>query len=463
MRFFLALWSGKLAIWGSRLFGWGGSSLPGRIARRIDPQVMTRLSAQVAGGNIIISGTNGKTTTAKMISEMTQASGLQLTHNRAGANLITGLTTAYLQSATALGRIGTDLGLLEVDEATVPRAAAEVSPKAMVVTNFFRDQLDRFGELEHTVRFIRRGLEKMPPTSIAVLNADDPLVANLGRTTPTRTLFYGIEAPGLGSSDVDHTAEAKHCVHCGARYQYSVYYYAHLGQWRCPNCGKDRPEPQVVLTSFVNEGSRGSSLTIRLPEGNEIEAHISIPGLYNVYNALAAAAAAQALGLSPANIKAGLESFSSHFGRMEMISLGDREIFLALVKNPVGFNQVIRTINETREEKTLLIAINDRYADGTDVSWLWDVDFESLVAGQEHVKAVVTSGLRAEDMALRLKYAGLDTGRMQMESNLKQALEKGLRSIGPGEILYVLPTYTAMLEVREILTKMGYARKFWEV
>lgn len=463
MRFYLALWVGKLAIWGSRLFGWGGSSLPGRVARRLDPRVLERLAGQPTGGNLMISGTNGKTTTAKMISEIATASGFRLTHNRAGANLISGLTTAYLQAASPAGRVTTDLGLLEVDEATVPRAAEEVSPKAMVVTNFFRDQLDRFGELEHTVRFIRRGLERMRPDSIAVLNADDPLVANLGRTAPTQVLYYGIDAPGLGSHEVDHTAEAKHCVICGARYEYNVYYYAHLGKFRCPNCGNSRPDPQVVLTDLVSEGSRGSRLTIGLPGGKIVEARISIPGLYNVYNALAAAAAASALGISPVNIKAGLESFSSHFGRMELISLGDREIFLALVKNPVGFNQVIRTINETREQKTLLIAINDKYADGRDVSWLWDVDFESLVAGQEHVKTVIASGLRAEDMALRLKYAGLEVARVQMEVDLRQALEKGLRSINAGEILYVLPTYTAMLEVREILTKMGYARKFWEV
>ncbi|MCL5677118.1 MAG: Mur ligase family protein [Firmicutes bacterium] len=462
MRFYLALWAGKLTMWGSRLFGWGGSSLPGRVARRIDPRLLTRLSRQTGGGNLMISGTNGKTTTAKMISEIASASGLRLTHNRAGANLITGLTTAFLQSATAGGRISTDLGLLEVDEATVPRAAEEVGPKAMVVTNFFRDQLDRYGELEHTVRFIRRGLERMRPESVAVLNADDPLVANLGRTTPTRTLYYGIDVPGFGSHEVDHTAEAKHCVVCGEPYQYEVYYYAHLGKFRCPNCGNARPEPQVVLTGLTSEGSRGSRLTLRTPQG-EFEAHISIPGLYNVYNALAATAAASALGISLANIKAGLESFSSHFGRMEMIPLGDKEIFLALVKNPVGFNEVIRTINETPEQKTLLIPINDNYADGTDISWLWDVDFEMLVAGQEHVKTVIASGQRAEDMALRLKYAGIDVSRIRTEGDLRQALQVGLGSIGPGEILYILPTYTAMLEMREILQKMGYARKFWEV
>ena len=462
MRFYLSLWAGKLTVWSSRLFGWGGSSLPGRVARCLDPQVLRRLSRQVSGGNLMITGTNGKTTTAKMVAEVAAASGLRLTHNRAGANLITGLTTAYLQSASAGGRVGTDMGLLEVDEATVPRAAEEVAPKAMVVTNFFRDQLDRFGELEHTVRFIRRGLERMRPESVAVLNADDPLVANLGRTTPTRTLYYGIDVPGLGSREVDHTAEAKHCVVCGEPYQYDVYYYAHLGKFRCPRCGNARPDPQVVLTGLTSEGSRGSRLTVHTPAG-EFEAHISIPGLYNVYNALAAAGAAYALGISLANIKAGLESFSSHFGRMEMISLGDKEVFLALVKNPVGFNEVIRTINETREQKTLLIAINDNYADGTDISWLWDVDFEMLVAGQDHVKSVVTSGQRAEDMALRLKYAGIDTGLLRVERDMKQALQLGLGSITPGEILYVLPTYTAMLEMREILQKMGYARKFWEV
>lgn len=461
-RYLLAVWIGKLAILASRIFGWGGSTLPGRLARKIDQRVLVKLSRQSRDGNIMITGTNGKTTTAKMVSNVAGASGLSITHNRAGANLITGLTAAYLNSADWFGRVRSDLGLLEVDEATIPRASEEVSPKAMVVTNFFRDQLDRYGELEHTVAFIRRGLKLMRPEGYAVLNSDDPLVANLGLELPSRVIYYGIEDESVGQSEMTQTTDAKHCVACGEPYEYFIYYYAHLGKFRCPRCGNQRPRPRVYASEIVSEGARGSRLHIVTPEG-DFWAGITIPGLYNVYNALAATAAGVALGISLTNIKSGLEAFASHFGRMELIRMGEKEVFMALVKNPVGFNEVVRTINQTAERKNILIAINDKYADGTDISWLWDVDFEMLASRQESIKFMVASGIRAEDMAVRLKYAGVDTEKIRIENDLRKALRIGLDSIDPGEILYVLPTYTAMLEMRDIIAKMGYVKKFWEV
>ncbi len=467
IRFYAGLWLGKLAILASRWLGWGGSTLPGRLARRLDPGILSRLARQSQAGNLMVSGTNGKTTTSKMISEVVSAGGYKLTYNRAGANLIFGLTAAYLDSAGWLGRVDSDLGLLEVDEASLPRAAAEADPIGIVVTNFFRDQLDRYGELEHTVGFVRDGLRAMRAGTTAVLNADDPLVAGLGRDPGIAgrlaTLYYGIEDESAGSPEMSGgPSDAKHCSGCGQPYRYSTYYYAHLGKYRCPGCGQERPVPEVVLVAHEPLGARGARLIISTPKG-EIRATIAIPGLYNIYNALAAAAAGLALDFSPAQIAQGLQSFNSSFGRMELIPIGDQEVFLALVKNPVGYDEVIRTVINTPEPKNLLLALNDKYADGTDISWIWDVDFEMLAQGQERFDQITCSGIRAEDLAVRLKYAGINLDRIEVENDLKRALLGSLERLGPGQMLYVMPTYTAMIELRDIIAKMGYARQFWEV
>lgn len=467
LTFYAGLWLGKLVIAASRRFGWGGSTLPGRLALRLNPGLLSKLARQCPAGNLLVSGTNGKTTTSRMIAGMAEAAGYKLTHNRAGANLIFGLAAAYLDSADWLGRIDSDLGLLEVDEAAVPRATAEVDPAGILVTNFFRDQLDRYGELEHTVGFIRRGLHLLRDGGVAVLNADDPLAAGLGRDTAAgdrlKVIYYGIQDETAGSAGMaGGPSDAKHCAACGQPFEYSVYYYAHLGKYRCPGCGWERPAAQVSLTAYEPLGARGARLCISTPQG-EILASIGIPGLYNVYNALAAVAAAVALGFSPGQIAHGLNSFCSSFGRMEIIPVGEKEIFLALVKNPVGYDEVLRTVIGTPERKNLLLALNDKYADGTDVSWIWDVNFEMLAQHRDYIGSVVCGGTRAEDMAVRLKYAGIDPDGIEIENDLRGALLRSLDRMRPGEIVYALPTYTAMIELRDTIAKMGYARQFWEV
>lgn len=462
LRLLLAVWTGKGVVTATRLLGRGGTTLPGSVARRIAPDVLKRLSAQPEHGVIAISGTNGKTTTAKMLSAMFEAAGRGVTHNRAGANLIGGLTTAFLQSATWTGRVRGQVGLMETDEATMPQACKEIRPRAAVVTNFFRDQLDRYGELEHTVNFVGRGLEHLARGGKAALNADDPLCASLGRRDGVTPFYYGIEDESVGTSEMNQTADAKHCVQCGAEYTYKVFYYAHLGKYRCPKCGSERPKPQVYVDRIWDVDARGTSMHVVTPSG-DFEARLQIPGLYNVYNALAAVAGALAMGLPLDAIKVGLETTTSQFGRMELIQMKDRDVYMALVKNPVGFNSVIHTVMQSGTRKNLVICINDLYADGTDISWLWDVDFESLAAHQDEINFVICAGLRAEDMAVRLKYAGLNSAQLSVEKDLGKALEQGLKFIKPGELLYIMPTYTAMLQMREIIQKQGYAKKFWEV
>jgi UDP-N-acetylmuramyl tripeptide synthase len=271
-----------------------------------------------------------------------------------------------------------------------------------------------------------------------------------------------MEDEAVGTAEMNQTADAKHCVVCGTEYDYKVFYYAHLGKYRCPKCGNERPQPQVYVDRIWNVDARGSNMRVVTP-GGDFEARLQIPGLYNVYNALAAVAGALAMGMPLDAIKQGLETTTSQFGRMELIPMKDRDVYMALVKNPVGFNSVIHTVMQTNARKNLVIAINDLYADGTDISWLWDVDFEALADRQDEVNFIVCSGLRAEDMAVRLKYAGVDPAKLKLEKDLGQALETGLGQIEPGELLYVMPTYTAMLQMREIIQKQGYTKKFWEV
>jgi len=449
---------GKAAMLLSRMTGRGGSTLPGRVALAIDPLIVRKLAGQASLGNVVVTGTNGKTTTSRMIAGIAAGAGLRITNNRTGANLIYGVASVYLGACDWLGRVSTDLGVIEVDEATVPAAVRELSPIGVVVTNFFRDQLDRFGELETTVSLVRRGIAGMPEGSFVCVNADDPMAAGLGREAGLKVTYFGVDAPGLESGETVQAADVKNCLRCGSPYEYSAVYYAHLGVYRCPSCGLGRPAPEVALVSVARNDSF-QEIEVVTPQGT-LDVRLPVPGLYNAYNALAAVACCLSLGFSPAVIAEGLGRYGGSFGRMESIEIDGRRALLALVKNPAGFNEVIRTVLEGAGGKTLLICINDNYADGTDVSWLWDVDFEKLSGPA--VARVICSGIRAEDMAVRLKYAGLDTSTITIERDMRKALRMGLDGVPVGGTLYVLPTYTAMLRMREIVHDMGCTRMFWE-
>lgn len=461
----LAVWAGKVILILSRRLGWGGSTLPGRIALRLAPGLIAELGRALPLGSLVISGTNGKTTTAKMLAAVAEAAGRRVAHNRAGANLVWGVASALIADARAGGRPRGELGIFEVDEATMPQVAPLLAPRTAVVTNFFRDQLDRFGELTHTVALVGGGIDHLQAGGVAVLNADDPLVASLGANRPGAALYYGIEDPGAGLAAAAAAAgasDAAHCVHCGTPYVYHRVYYAHVGIYRCPACGNARPRPAVYAEQIHAADAGGSSFHLVTPAGSAA-VRLQVPGLYNVYNALAAAAGALAIGFELPAIAAGLSATGSGFGRMERLDIHGRQLTIALVKNPVGFGEVIRTLLGPARARYVLICINDRYADGTDVSWLWDVDFEQLAPHQQRFELLLCSGVRAADMAVRLKYAGVDPARLQVEADLGRALQQALEQVPAGEHLYVLPTYTAMLELREILHRQGRVQAFWEV
>ncbi len=468
MRDLLAVWAGRVALRASRRLGYGGSSLPGQVALRIQPAILRRLAGRLRRGAVLITGTNGKTTTAALLAAILEAAGWRLIHNRSGANLIHGLVSAFLEAPTAGRRAPhPDIALLEVDEATVPEAVRELRPVGVVVTNFSRDQLDRFGELDATVSLVARGLDALRGRGFVALNADDPLVAALGRGRPGRVIYYGVaEAPCRAAGEAE-TREQRHCPACGRELAYRSFYYGHLGRYECPGGDFARPASQVLAREVDLGGPAGASLTVNVEGHGEVPVVLPVPGLYNVYNGLAALTAALQLGVSLPNAAAALARARPCFGRMERIAIGGRELLLALVKNPTGFNQVLLTIlgdrpSPGRPRRRFLIAVNDRYADGTDVSWLWDVEFELLARRESEIEGIVVSGLRALDMAVRLKYAGFPMSRVRCVPHLGEALDVAMASGTARGPLYVTPTYTAMLELRDILTRRGYTPPFWK-
>jgi lipid II isoglutaminyl synthase (glutamine-hydrolysing) len=459
-----AIAAARVARLASRALGTGGgSTVPGVVARRVDPGVLAKLSARLRLGSAAITGTNGKTTTTRMISTILQTAGARAVNNSTGANLVTGVTAALLSDADLAGRPASEMGLFEVDEASVPKVAAEAELRILAVLNLFRDQLDRYGELAYTGKVIASAFGDLPEGGAIVLNADDPLVASLGRSAG-RPVYYGVDEPSLDTGRLQHIADSKDCPVCGTALAYDAVYMGHVGVYDCRNCSFGRPELAYRASRVRLDGARGADFLLSTPVG-EAEVRINLPGLYNVYNALAAATVAAEAGIALEEVSRGLEEFGGAFGRVERVRVGDREAFLLLIKNPVGFNEILRTFVASDDARHVLIAINDNHADGRDVSWLWDVDFEMLadagVEGQTKGAApFMVAGLRAEDMAVRLKYADLPVG--SVIPDLKVATMAALEATPPGETLYVLPTYTAMLKIRKTLSELGYTHPFWE-
>jgi UDP-N-acetylmuramyl tripeptide synthase len=323
--------------------------------------------------------------------------------------------------------------------------------------NLFRDQLDRYGELEHVAARWRATVDELPPQAVLAVNGDDPLLAELARARGDAVVF-GLDDPSRARPSLQHAADSKYCVRCGTPYDYAAAYVGHLGDYRCPACGHSRPPLDVVAREIDLHDLEGTRFVLVTPEG-EHEVRLRLPGLYNVYNALAAATLARALGASDEEIVSRLESFSAAFGRFERIAMGDRRLLMLLIKNPAGANEAIRTIVDGGAPGVAVIALNDAVADGRDVSWIWDVDFEPLLPA---LQRLVVSGDRAAELGLRFKYAGLDPAALEVVASLEGALDRGLELTGPGGELIVLPTYTAMLALRKIVAGRGFVRPYWE-
>jgi lipid II isoglutaminyl synthase (glutamine-hydrolysing) len=432
----------------------GGTTLPGRLLLRLEPSAIARLGAGLDRGATLVSATNGKTTTAGMLAALLAAAGRHPVHNRAGSNMTWGIATALLEQR---GREG----LFEVDEAWLPRVAAQLDPSLIVLGNLFRDQLDRYGETEALVEEWAKTVAARSGRSRFALNADDPLIADLGRDRDGNrrngVTYFGLEDAAQALPELQHAFDARHCRRCGHPYAYERAFVGHLGHYSCPGCGAERPAPDVAATKIELHGIDGATVELRTPAG-ELRIDLPLPGLYNVYNALAAVAAALELGVEPVLIAPALERLRGAFGRVETIAIGERSASILLIKNPAGANEVLRTLQlEAGEEKLdLWLALNDRIADGRDVSWVWDADFE-LLAGA--VRRVTCAGTRAAEMALRLKYAGWPVAAIAVEPDIERSLDMALAD-APGR-LFALPTYTALLELHKVLSSRGLTREFW--
>jgi lipid II isoglutaminyl synthase (glutamine-hydrolysing) len=435
----------------SRLVGaGGGTTVPGKLLTMIDPGAVDRLAARLPLGSAVLSATNGKTTTAAMAAEIL-APRARLAHNRSGANLVSGVASTLLADTDA------ELGLFEVDEGAFPEVARRLRPRAVCLGNLFRDQLDRYGELELIAERWRGAVQELPRETVLVVNGDDPQVGDLARARPGSVVF-GVDDPRHGTPSLPHAADSKWCLACGRSYSYSAAYVGHLGDYRCEHCGHARPKLDVVARAIELDGLEGVDFDLVTREETR-HIRLRVPGLYNVYNAVAAASLTSALGATLDEVEAGLERFSPAFGRFERIELGDKRVLMLLVKNPAGANEAVRTLVAGGAPQLAVIALNDAIADGRDVSWIWDVDFEPLFDGLDRL---IATGDRAAELALRAKYAGFPDDSIEVVTELDRALDRGLELTPAGAELVVLPTYTAMLALRRIVAERGYVRPYWE-
>lgn len=452
----------KITILLLRLVKRGGTTLPGKIAGKICPGIAGIIGSKFKV--IMVTGTNGKTTTTRIIGRILEENGIPYITNRSGANLVSGVTTTFIESVNLRGISKCSTALIEIDEAAFKSISNHLNPDILVVNNFFRDQLDRYGELYTTLKGVKAGLEQSSKTRL-ILNADDSLCASLGQDYPREILYFGFDSHAHSSMEEGENSDASFCIYCKTRYQYENHVYGHLGGFLCPSCGYRKPATGLTCCKVEELTTTYSDIRFSIGEDcskNSYHAKVNLPGLYNIYNALAALSCAVMLELDIEKSIGAVASFQSGFGRMESIPVDGRNIRLILVKNPTGFNQVLNFLLTEEGSIQLAFILNDNLADGTDISWLWDVDFEKLAPIDDRIESLYASGVRGEDMALRLKYAGLSTGKMSIVKDYDRLLDEGLASTPMGGTFYILPTYTAMLDIRETLSARYGLKAFWK-
>ncbi|HEY9062424.1 MAG TPA: Mur ligase family protein [Pseudobacteroides sp.] len=454
----------KIIIKGLRLMRRGGTTLPGKIALKLYPGFIKEITHNFK--IIMVTGTNGKTTTSRIISQILNENDIEFISNKSGANLVSGIATTFLDSIDIKGNSSCSHALLEIDEAAFKSLSNFVEPDILVVTNFFRDQLDRYGELYTTLNGVKAGIAKHSKTKL-VLNADDSLCASIGKETDKEVVYYGVNNNACDSLEENINNDASFCLYCQTRYEYQSHIYGHLGEFSCPACGYRRPQSTVNCVKVLELNPEYSNIHFSINSTGEDkskmwDARVNLPGLYNVYNALAAAACGSLLNLPVENTIKAMGKFECGFGRMETINAGSKKIRLILVKNPTGFNQVLNYLLTEDKQMQLAFLLNDNLADGTDISWIWDVDFEKLEKIQHNVGTVYASGIRAEDMAVRLKYAGVYTNKICIIKDYKELISTALENTPEGQNLYILPTYTAMTELRKFLKNKFGLKEFWK-
>jgi len=469
IRLILAIFVSRLTMIICRLTNRGGTALPGKIALKIYPGILGEITRSFK--IITVTGTNGKTTTTGIIAKILESAGIKYISNKSGANLLSGITGTFVSAVNFLGQSTCSTALIEIDEAVLSKISFHFKPDIIVVTNFFRDQLDRYGEIYTVLEGIKNAINNLPE-SLLVLNADDSLCASLGRNVVNKVIYYGINNPGIEIADEHKDAirsegnsDAQFCIYCKNKYEYAWRTYGHLGEFKCMSCGYERPEVQVACTGIDKMTDSYSSIRIHF-DGYDTEnsnnINISLPGLFNVYNALAASACGIAANIPYEVIIPALSEYKSGFGRMEEINAGGKTIKIILVKNPAGFNQVLDYLS--MEDKNIVIGfiVNNMAGDGVDTSWLWDVDFEKLNPMESKIQKIFISGARGFDMGVRLKYAGLPVENLHMTEDVAALLDEGLEAVDENTRFFIMPTYTAMLEIRKILKKRYNLKNYWK-
>ncbi len=454
----LAVNIGKSVALGLKLFKLGsGTSMPGIVAKKISPTILTDLVKQTKCEIVAVTGTNGKTTTSNFVSAILQTAGRKVAHNAKGANMLTGITTAMVEKADLLARLNADNSVLESDEAYLQLIADCFCVDFLIITNLFRDQLDRYGELDATAKMIKKAIDKFkihsydnadhlscPQIFTTILNADDPSLQCL---SDMQSIFFGFEDIQFAFEHEQTQAEISTCS-CGKTYEYTKHYYGQIGHYHC-SCGKKRPDTFLKATAKIFTDH--SILNIVNPYlGEKFTVNVNLPGVYNAYNALAAITLSTLIGISSEDIKKTFETYQTVFGRADSRIIKGKKTIIQLIKNPVGAGEVIQTVHDDKNAR-ILLAINDNYADGRDISWLWDANFDLL---KDHNKKIIVSGIRYADMAVRLKYAGIPQENIELEPDIKKALLKAVNETEQDEKLYILPTYTALLKMEKIIKKL---------
>lgn len=468
IRYWLIFFIGKVIAFFAQLWGSGGTAAPGLIVLKLDNNFLIK-SAKLFKYSILITGTNGKTTTTRLMSNILKHAEMNYISNRTGSNLERGIVSAILSQVKIFNRANNIIGLWEVDEAALPSVVQQLKPKVILINNLFRDQMDRYGEIDTLAKKWRQAILKLSPESIIILNSDDPTVASLGKKIKNKVYYFGLNDNQIASQQLSHASDATMCPNCLLPLEYQRCFISHMGHYYCRKCGHIQPKLDF---SAQNIKISDNSIKLNIKYQNTLNSiSTNLTGTYNAYNLLAAVSISLVLKIPISPIIAGIKNFQPAFGRLETLKFKDKVLKIMLIKNPTGFNQIIQTIKAGILYKNFvcLLVLNDFIADGRDVSWIWDVDIENLTT-MSNLQKIIVSGTRAEDIALRVKYTNFQFSRLdsakraifnfQVEKNLTNAVNSLLGSNTKN--LFILPTYTAMLEVRKILNKKGLVHSTWK-
>lgn len=449
-----AILVGKVIALLNKLTGTGGTAAPGLYALKIDPDLVKKLARNLTYGNIIISGTNGKTTTARLSADILSTK-FKIIHNRQGSNLLRGIASTLISASSLSGRVNSNLGIWEVDEATVPEAVKNTNPKTIVLLNLFRDQLDRYGEVDTIRTKWQKTLSALNQATTLILNTDDPGVGFLGSVFPGKVIYFGVEDKKLNLPQIANVADIRHCLNCASPLNYSALLSAHMGHYKCPKCSLERPAPGIWASNleFKQDFSATANLSIK---NSKSAVNYNLPGLYNVYNVLASSALGDHLKIEHTKIREKIQSFAAAFGRFQKVSISGKSALIFLIKNPAGANEVIRTLS-LKNNLSILVMLNDNIADGRDVSWIWDTNWEILVP---KIKSLAISGTRCWDLATRFKYAGFKLSKNNVYENISYSIQQLVKTLNNKDTLIILPTYTAMLEVQKSIGKLEGGTKW---